>query len=209
MFGPAGLGRRIQAVAHGAIGSLPAALPARAAAQYDAGNLARLTEAMTAGTRGAKLPEAKFATRFFGRNADDPVVEKLRGAAVDIESATSHADLRAASEQLADAMQAVGLGRWPRFLAEAQDRARAPATVASVNKTANNERPQRTQHGRSIPSKRQSASPRRPRPEALQEPSEPLGARSCGRLSWRDRPHRASKRNPPATQIHEACHRRT
>jgi hypothetical protein len=135
MFGLGGISQRIQAVGHGTVGALPQALRARASAQYDAGNLARLTEAMTAWIGGTRLSNAEFADRFFGRTADDPVAEKLHDAALDVGLATSHAELREAAEKVADAMKAVGLDSWPRFLADAQDRARDPETVAAVEKS--------------------------------------------------------------------------
>jgi hypothetical protein len=131
-FGPNGLAQRIRAVAYGVLGALPQALRARLAAQYDAGNLARLTEVMTAWNRGTKLGDGEFANWFFGRTKDDPIVEKLRSAALDGGLATSRADLRQAAEKVAGAIQAVGLGRWPRFLVDAQDRARDPTTVAAI-----------------------------------------------------------------------------
>ena len=135
IFGRNGLAQRIQAVAHGAVGALPQALRARAAAQYDAGNLERLSAAMTAWSRGTKLGVDEFAERFFGRPADDPAVEQLHRAALGVGLAQSHAELREASDQLADAMKAIGLDRWPQFLADAQERARDPATVAAVEKS--------------------------------------------------------------------------
>jgi putative AbiEii toxin of type IV toxin-antitoxin system len=49
--------------------------------------------------------------------------------------ATSHAELRQAAEKVASAIQAVGLDRWPRFLADAQDRARKPSTVAALERS--------------------------------------------------------------------------
>ena len=64
---------------------------------------------MTAWSQGAKLSDAGFADRFFGRAADDPVAQKLHSAALDIASADSHAVLREAADKIADAMQAVGL----------------------------------------------------------------------------------------------------
>jgi hypothetical protein len=145
MFGPDGLAQRILAVAHGAVGALPQALRARAAAQYDAGNLGRLTEVMTAWSRGTKLGVDEFAERFFGRAADDPGIEQLHCAALDVGLAQSHAELREASDQLADAMKAIGLDRWPRFLADAQDRARDPATVAAVEKSRQRRNDETTQ----------------------------------------------------------------
>jgi hypothetical protein len=135
MFGTGGLAQRIQAVAYGTIGALPQVLRARASAQYGAGTLARQTEAMTAWSGGTQLSKADFADRFFGRTADDPVAENLLDAALDVRLATSHAELRDAAEKVANAMQAIGLDRWPRFLADAQDRARDPETIAAVEKS--------------------------------------------------------------------------
>ena len=132
MFGLGGRAERIQAFAYGTIGALPHALRARATAQYASGNLARLTEAMTAWSSGTTLSNAEFADRFFGRAADDPVVAKLHDAARDVGSATSHAELREGSEKVANAMQVVGLDSWPRFIADAGRRARDPATVAAI-----------------------------------------------------------------------------
>ena|ERR1019366_6788040 len=67
MFGPDGLSTRIQAVACGTVGALPQALRARAAAQYGAGNLARLTGAMTARSGATQLSDAEFSDRLRGR----------------------------------------------------------------------------------------------------------------------------------------------
>ena len=135
MFGLGGLSRRIQAVAYGTVGALPQELRKRSSAQYASGNLARLTEAMTAWVGGTRLSNAEFADRFLGRTADDPVAEKLHDAALDVGLATTHAELREAAEKVADAMKTIGLDSWPRFLADAQDRARDPETVAAVEKS--------------------------------------------------------------------------
>ena len=80
-----------------------------------------MTGAMTAWS--ANVSDGDFAARFFGRAADDPAVEKLRGAALDIRSASTHAELRDAAEKVAGAIRTIGLDRWPRFLADAQARA--------------------------------------------------------------------------------------
>ena len=129
------LAQRVRAAAYGAIAVLPQALRARAEGQYDAGSLTRLTAVTTAWVRGADLNNSEFAERFFGRAAGDPVVEQLRGAARDIASAASPAGLRAAAVKIAGAMQTVGLDRWQRFLSDAQDRARDPATVTAIEKS--------------------------------------------------------------------------
>ena len=87
---------------------------------------------MKAWIRGARLDQAQFATVFFGRAADDPVVANLRGAAQVADTAESHSELRDAARHLATAVQAVGLNRWSRFMADAHDRARDPATIAAI-----------------------------------------------------------------------------
>ncbi len=135
MFDPSGLAQRIEAVAHGAIGALPQTLRKRAEAQLGNGSLPQFTEAMTAWSRGTRLDEASFAERFFGRAADDPVSDKLHRIVRSTIFASSYAELRDPMEKLAEVMQTVGLDRWPRFLADAQERARDPATIAAVEKS--------------------------------------------------------------------------
>jgi len=66
-IGSDGLGQRITAVAYSAIASLPRAVRAWAERQLDARSLSRLTEVMTAWSRGGKLDPASFAEHFFGR----------------------------------------------------------------------------------------------------------------------------------------------
>jgi len=82
-----------------------------------------------------QLSNAEFADRFFGRAANDPVAENLHDAALDVGLATSHAELGEAAAKVADAMKAIGLDSWPRFLADAQDRARDPGTIAAIDKS--------------------------------------------------------------------------
>jgi len=113
------LAQRIPALAYGAMASLPAAQRRQAEAQYQNGLLPRLTEAMTAWAHGAQLATATFAERFFGRGADDPVVQKLHSAVLAVGLATSQAEMRQAAGWIADAMQTVGLNNWPRFVADA------------------------------------------------------------------------------------------
>jgi hypothetical protein len=126
---------RVQALAYGAIALLPAAQRRQAEAQYRNGTLPRLTAAMSAWMRGTRLDQATFADRFFGRSADDHVVRSLHSAALDAATATSQADIREAAGKLAEAMQAVGLYQWPSFVADAEERARDPATVAAIEKS--------------------------------------------------------------------------
>ena len=63
---------RVLALAYGALASLPAAQRRQAETQYHNGTLPRLKEAMTAWLRGTSLNQADFASRLFGRGADDP-----------------------------------------------------------------------------------------------------------------------------------------
>lgn len=77
---------------------------------------------------------ARFAGRFFGRAADDPIVAKLWAAATMAKRARSHADLGPAATDFAEAPQLVGLDRWQRILADAGQR--AADTVAEVRSDA-------------------------------------------------------------------------
>ncbi len=126
---------RVLALAYGALASLPTAHRGQAEAQYHNGTLPRLKEAMTGWLRATALNQATFASRLFGRSADDPVVRSLHSAVLGAATATSHDDLREAAGKLARAMEAVGIQRWPRFVADAQERARDPATQAAIEKS--------------------------------------------------------------------------
>lgn len=122
---------RIQALAYGAIAALPASLRAQAQAQYQAGLLPRLSDAMAAWFQGSRLDTVAFASHLFGRSANDPVAELLHGAVIGADLAMNHAEMRDAAAKVADAMVAVGLDRWPRFVSGAQARAHDPVTIAA------------------------------------------------------------------------------
>ena len=94
----------------------------------------RLTEAMTAWSRGSHFGGEEFAERFFGGASDDLMLEQLHEAALDVVLATGHDELREATEKVAAFMQTIGLDRWPRVLAEARDRACDPQTVAAIER---------------------------------------------------------------------------
>ncbi len=123
---------RVVALVHGAIASLPASLRVRAEAHHQRGTLPRLKEALTAWIRGARLDRTAFADHFLGRAADDPIADTLRSAAFAAATATSHADMADAAGRLANAIKAVGIDRWPGFVADASERARNPATQAAT-----------------------------------------------------------------------------
>lgn len=120
------------ALAYGAIASMPAAQRARAEAAFQGRSLTAFREAMLAWMRGTGMKPEAFADRFFGRGANDPVVQALRDAAELAMTSTAHADMAAASGKVADAMQRVGLDRWSRFVVDAQTRASDPATEAAI-----------------------------------------------------------------------------
>lgn len=132
MFGPDGLAQRIQAVVYGAVGSLPRTLRRWAAVICHATNMRRLTKAMAHWLRGGHLDKQQFGTLFLGRDADDPLVDLLHSALPGVGHATGHTELRDVAAKIAAAIQAVGPDRWPRFLAELEDRACDPATQAAI-----------------------------------------------------------------------------
>ena len=77
--------------------------------------------------RGLLLDRTEFARRYFGRAANDPVVDHLWQAAKFAAVARNKAELRVSTEHLAAAMQAEGLDRWRQFMNDAQQRATAAA----------------------------------------------------------------------------------
>lgn len=114
---PHSLDDRIHAVAYGAIAALPVSVRARVERQYQHGALSDLREAMTTWTREPHLDQATFAGRFLGRAANDPVALSLRSAAQGVVTAINHDDIQDAASHLAGAIQGVGVGQWPRFIA--------------------------------------------------------------------------------------------
>jgi len=83
-------------------------------------------------SRHGTLDPQRFADRFFGLSAGNPAAMKLFAAALGARFAASHADPREASEKISDAMQIVGLDRWPRFLADMHERAGDPVAVVAA-----------------------------------------------------------------------------
>ena len=128
---------RIRAVVHGAVAALPVRSRDHAAIRTDPAAVDRLSGLMAAWSKAGALDKTRFAAGFFNRSADDPVVEKLRAAAVAAATARTDAELRAASMTLAQAQQQVGLDRWSRFVEDARQRAdrfaeRSPGVIAAL-----------------------------------------------------------------------------
>lgn len=131
LFGPGQGGERAAAVSYGALAALPRSARSQAGS-LGSGTTQRLQTLLVRWSGASRLSKDAFAGHFFGRQADDRTALALRAAATDAAAARDHGGLQRASEQVAAAMQVVGLGNWPRFLADAQDRADDPATLAVV-----------------------------------------------------------------------------
>ncbi len=129
------LEERLRTVAHGTIGALPRPLRRQVESQFQYGTLSKLTEAMASWIYGSKMDDVSFAHHFFGRHVDAPVVGFLRSAVSETVGATTRPQLAAASEHLADAIQAIGVDSWPRFVADAVKRAHDKVTLAAIQKS--------------------------------------------------------------------------
>ncbi len=132
LFGPGHIEERTAAVSLASLAALPRSLRGQAGMLHEFGAAKRLEKLLTRWSGAMRLNEAAFAGHFFDRSPDDRAVQALHAAVAGISTAQNYDDLRGASEQVATAMQAVGLGSWSRFLADAQDRADDPATLAAV-----------------------------------------------------------------------------
>lgn len=150
------LGERIQAVAYGVAGHLSAAQRTAYAAQLHRGSLARLTAARRAWSGVAGLDRDTFRQRFLDPHTSDEVVDRLRRAAQGVAQGRTHEELRDAAGDLAAAIQTVGLDRWPRFVADAQERAASQPPISG-----------KTLSGLSTLSRRRSISEQRELPEEL------------------------------------------
>ncbi len=132
LFAPGFIAARMEAAIHGSVGALPPKSRTHPAARPNAAAVDRLTGLMSEWNRAATLDPARFAAYFFNRDAGDPVVEKLRDASTTAASARSHDDLRNAATDLVAAQQDVGLDRWSRFIATAEEYANKPLAFGTA-----------------------------------------------------------------------------
>lgn len=123
MFKPGNLGRRIDAVAHGALMHMPRKDWKRTVLSFDRERLERLRTAMTAWIGARSLSNAAFEAKLADPLTSDTAIKAFRAAAKGAQTAQSHEDLKDALGQLAAGMQATGLDKWPGFLRDAADRA--------------------------------------------------------------------------------------
>ena len=128
LFAAANAGKRIEYVAHGVIAYLPRS-ERRQAVAFDSARLERLRAAVAAWYGASRLSRDAFRARFLDPYTSAEVVDRLREAARGMVEARTLAALGAAGADLAAAVQKVGVDRWPRFLANAEERA-----VAAVSK---------------------------------------------------------------------------
>lgn len=119
-FGREAMADRMRAVAHGALGALPASLRMGAGAQLDAGTLSRLEVVLAAWGLGEGLTPGKFAGRFLGRAADDPIVAVLQRAGADAGTGARDAGQGHEMGAPAQTVQGVGPDRRAPAAAEAQ-----------------------------------------------------------------------------------------
>ena len=111
---------RMRAVAHGALGALPASLRMGAGAWLDAGTLSRLEVVLAAWGLGEGLTPGEFAGRFLGRAADDPIVAALQGVRADAGTGAGDAGRGRATGTPAQTTQGVGPDRGAPTVAEAK-----------------------------------------------------------------------------------------
>lgn len=102
------------------VAGVPAMAPRGTAGRDDPGSIVEL---MRQWVDGGILHHRRSAEHFLGRDADDPIVTRLRAAIGTAPDATRHDELRVAASAMAEARLIVGLDRWPRFLADAETRA--------------------------------------------------------------------------------------
>lgn len=118
-----GLADRIPWTAHASLMQIPRKDWHNGAATFDAQRLKRLQTAMGAWIGARSLSREKFEKRLVGGSASDAAIDGLRAAAEAVRTADTHKDLGEAATHLADAMQRIGLSKWPAFLRNAADRA--------------------------------------------------------------------------------------
>ena len=125
MFKPEKLDKRIDAVAHNSLMHLPRKEWHRPVLSFDRERLERLRTAMTTWLGARALSNAAFGAKLLDPLTTDAAINALRAAVEGAQAAQSHEDLKGASGQLAAGMQGVGLSKWPGFLRDAADRAKA------------------------------------------------------------------------------------
>lgn len=120
---PSELGQRIDALGHSVVAHVPRAGRGHAALTFDDRALGRLRSVLTAWSGGSGLSRDAFRQRFLDPYTGDETVDLLRSAARGAAEARTHEELAAAGADLTSAMQRIGLNTWPRYLADAADRA--------------------------------------------------------------------------------------
>jgi hypothetical protein len=121
-----------QAVVYGAVGHLAPAERTQYSAHLEQGGVSRLSDCLLAWSQATDLDRDSFRHRFLGGAGSDVVVDHLREAATGASSATTAGQQRDAASELAHAWRLVGADRWPRFIADAHDRAMSNSAMAGA-----------------------------------------------------------------------------
>lgn len=111
------------AVVYGAVGHLAPGERTQYSAHLDQRGVSRLSDCLLAWSQATHLDRDSFREQFLGGAGSDVVVDHLRQAATGASRATTPEQQRDAASELAAAWRLVGADRWPRFIADAHDRA--------------------------------------------------------------------------------------
>lgn len=125
LFASENVGARIDFAAHSVIGHWPCS-PFGAEAFggiIRQRTLGKLRTAVAAWYGASALSRDAFRDRLLDPYTSDKTMDRLRSAARDIVEARTEEELTRAGENLAAAVQQIGLDRWPRYLADADRRA--------------------------------------------------------------------------------------
>jgi hypothetical protein len=125
LYEPVAFDQRIVQTAYGAVGALPRKERGWYEHSLHLGGLDRLRRAMPVWARGALLDEATFHQTFFGPYDSRAAAKLLQSAAREAATAYPRIGLRQPVEELAGAVQTVGIYNWPPFLARSAQRADA------------------------------------------------------------------------------------
>lgn len=132
LFDPASIGQRIDWAAQSLIAHVLKADRGNSAAVFDDARLDRLKTVINVWYGASQLGRDAFRARLLDPYTSDDTVDRLRSAARGIVEARTHEALNAAGEDLAAAVQEIGLNRWPRYLAGAEQRAVAAVSSGAV-----------------------------------------------------------------------------
>ena len=116
IFDPSAVAQRVAYLAHSVVGHFSRVDRNKPGVTFDTQAITKLQDVAHAWHGAEHLSQADFRQRFFDAKTSDETVERLRVAIQHAADAKSYGDLAAASKDLATAMAAIGLDRWPGML---------------------------------------------------------------------------------------------